>query len=237
MRKLKGSGNYLRNQTWKNLAKAILCLTLFGIIFLSAIVQILFYSRVGLFEESLLGVSLVPLATFYYFLHRYHIYRGGWEGERLVAKLLNETLNDDYYLINGVRIRGEGDIDHIILGPTGIFVIETKNWSGKIICNGDNWQRDRKRGFASNPSKQLRRNVSQVKDIVDHLKALNSIDIPVGGVLVFTNKHADLHLNKPTVPVLRINELPKHIKLHGGKPSLADNISLLIGKELLKKAL
>ena len=30
-----------------------------------------------------------------------------------------------------------GNIDHIILGSNGIFVIESKNYDGKIICNGD----------------------------------------------------------------------------------------------------
>ena len=33
MRKMKGSGSYLKNQVRKNLAKAALCLVLFGLIF------------------------------------------------------------------------------------------------------------------------------------------------------------------------------------------------------------
>ena len=87
-------------------------------------------------------VSLVPLAAFYYFLRKYRIYSGGWEGEKQVMKLLSSKLSDDYFLINNLYLRGSGgDIDHVVLGPSGIFVLETKNWSGDITCNGDIWQR------------------------------------------------------------------------------------------------
>ena len=120
--------------TWKNIAKAVLCLVLFGVIFLPAIARLLLYLRIGVFEELLLVVSLLPLAAFYYFLHRYRVYKGGWEGEKQVAKLLSSTLSDDYYLMNGVHFGGGGDIDHVVLGPNGVFAVETKNWSGRITC-------------------------------------------------------------------------------------------------------
>lgn len=69
-------------------------------------------------------------------------------GEQKVAKTL-ETLSDDYFLINDFAVsfspaiynRQENDyiksiqIDHILVGPTGIFLIETKNWSEKSLKN------------------------------------------------------------------------------------------------------
>jgi hypothetical protein len=30
-----------------------------------------------------------------------------------------------------------GNIDHFLIGPNGLFVIETKNYSGNVKCNGD----------------------------------------------------------------------------------------------------
>lgn len=67
-------------------------------------------------------------------------------GEQKVVKTL-ETLSDEYYLINDFDVsfskaiynRQENDyiksvqIDHILVGPPGIFLIETKNWSEKSI--------------------------------------------------------------------------------------------------------
>lgn len=67
-------------------------------------------------------------------------------GEQKVVKTL-ETLSDDFYLINDFAIsfspaiynRPENDyiksiqIDHILVAPSGIFLIETKNWNEKSL--------------------------------------------------------------------------------------------------------
>jgi hypothetical protein len=69
-------------------------------------------------------------------------------GEQKVVKTL-ECLSDDYYLINDFAVtfskaiyyKQENDyiksvqIDHILVAPSGIFLIETKNWSEKSIKN------------------------------------------------------------------------------------------------------
>ena len=69
-------------------------------------------------------------------------------GEQKVVKVL-ETLSDEYFLINDFSVsfspaiynKRENDyiksvqIDHILVGPSGIFIIETKNWSGKSLEN------------------------------------------------------------------------------------------------------
>lgn len=69
-------------------------------------------------------------------------------GEQKVVKVL-ETLSDDYFLINDFSVtfspaiynKRENDyiksvqIDHILIGPSGIFIIETKNWSEKSLEN------------------------------------------------------------------------------------------------------
>ncbi len=61
-------------------------------------------------------------------------------GELKVSNLLEKSLNDDFYVLNNVRVvikpgvpyngiyRESAQVDHIVAGPTGIFVIETKNW-------------------------------------------------------------------------------------------------------------
>jgi hypothetical protein len=69
-------------------------------------------------------------------------------GEQKVVKTL-ENLPDEYFLINDFAVsfspaiynRQENDyiksvqIDHILVGPSGIFLIETKNWSEKSLAN------------------------------------------------------------------------------------------------------
>lgn len=69
-------------------------------------------------------------------------------GEQKVVKTL-ETLSDEYFLINDFAVyfspaiynRQENDyiksiqIDHLLVAPSGIFLIETKNWSEKSLEN------------------------------------------------------------------------------------------------------
>ena len=78
-------------------------------------------------------------------------------------KALNELskLSNDYYIINNLKMnfnppiynRKEDDricsiqVDHVVIGPTGIFIIETKNWSSKSIASLDLFS----------PIKQIRR--------------------------------------------------------------------------------
>lgn len=52
----------------------------------------------------------------------------GLEGENIVLEQLN-TLPENYFVFHDVKLPGGyGNIDHIVVGPTGLFVIETKNF-------------------------------------------------------------------------------------------------------------
>jgi hypothetical protein len=59
----------------------------------------------------------------------------GAKGEETVAREL-AFLSSDYRVFNCVEsgkealLPSNGDYDHIVVGPSGVFLIETKNWSG-----------------------------------------------------------------------------------------------------------
>jgi hypothetical protein len=90
--------------------------------------------------------SLSELETKKNIIDSLNNYIYGALGEQKVVKTL-ECLSDDYYLINdfavtfskAIYFRQENDyiksvqIDHILVAPSGIFLIETKNWSEKSI--------------------------------------------------------------------------------------------------------
>jgi hypothetical protein len=51
--------------------------------------------------------------------------RLGRSGELFVGFYLARELPDEYVVVNGLKLRhGAGDIDHLIVGPTGVFLIE-----------------------------------------------------------------------------------------------------------------
>jgi hypothetical protein len=74
-------------------------------------------------------------------------YYGGAGGEYDVGAVLSR-LPQEFHLFNGVGFYA-GDVDHVVVGPTGVFVVETKNHSGTIslkdgrLCrNGELLDRD-----------------------------------------------------------------------------------------------
>lgn len=62
-------------------------------------------------------------------------WRKGAVGECIVAHVL-AALSDEYSVINDVTTVS-GNLDHVVVGPTGVFAIETKNWRGTINADSD----------------------------------------------------------------------------------------------------
>jgi len=67
--------------------------------------------------------------------------RRGILGEQAVADAL-AGLPSSYWVLHGVST-GHGDVDHVVIGPTGVFALETKAWQGsfyrrrgQLYCNG-----------------------------------------------------------------------------------------------------
>lgn len=66
----------------------------------------------------------------------------GIAGENLVAAELGRVLDDSWTLIRGYRNR-RGEIDHLLLGPRGLFAIEVKNLNATVHIDGDRWRADK----------------------------------------------------------------------------------------------
>jgi len=59
----------------------------------------------------------------------------GAAGEKSVAHTLSK-LPDEFLVVNDVQTPN-GNLDHAVIGPTGVFVIETKNCRGVIGADGN----------------------------------------------------------------------------------------------------
>ncbi|HKI70017.1 MAG TPA: nuclease-related domain-containing protein, partial [Verrucomicrobiae bacterium] len=55
-------------------------------------------------------------------------------GEMVVTHCLAD-LPDDYVVINHLATL-HGTLDHVVIGPTGVYIIETRNWRGLITADG-----------------------------------------------------------------------------------------------------
>lgn len=212
MRLLKPSGNYLKKKATRNLAIGILCLFIFLVLFATSIDGILLYIEAGRYTTAR-GIALgLFIVGGYYFLLQYLNYRKGIIGEQKVTRMLLAALSDEYSILNDVRLKGisGGNIDHIVVGPTGIFVIETKNYKGKISYYGDNWEGVGKRS----PSRQARINAIKVRKILASSASLESKSFWIQGVVVLADQRAEIIERSPPeyVKVARIDGLADYIK-------------------------
>lgn len=65
-------------------------------------------------------------------------FRRGTEGEEKAMQVLGARLDDSFtYIANYVNSAAcSGDIDGIVVGPKGVFLLEIKNWRGRFRASG-----------------------------------------------------------------------------------------------------
>ena len=108
---------------------------------------------------------------------------------------------------------GKGNVDHLVIGPSGLFVIETKNYSGNVKCDRDDWFVNGQK--IRSLSRQAKRNAMAIRANLEKVFVEQQSRIPfVNALIVFTSRRGCLNLNQPTVPVLRSFELARFIRNH-----------------------
>jgi len=133
-------------------------------------------------------------------------------GEGAVRRYLTtEFPEDDFHLMNNLTLPyGDGttQIDHVLVSRYGVFVVETKHWSGWLFANANaaKWTQVKfkaKRQF-QNPIRQNHKHVLAVRALLDFVRAEH-----VHSVVVFTGD-AVFKTNKPP-GVFTCREMQGHI--------------------------
>ena len=126
--------------------------------------------------------------------HKAASYKSGIQGEATTAGIVR-GLPDEYFGIQNMQIRYDGqssELDMVVVGPTGVFIIETKNLNGTIVGNYDttHWTQ-RKVGQQGTPySKNFYSPVKQVGTHVyrlAHLLRDSGIRVTVESLVYFSN--------------------------------------------------
>jgi hypothetical protein len=58
----------------------------------------------------------------------------GADGEEIVGEILESLVADGWQVIHDVSF-GRGNIDHIVVGPGGLFTVETKSRRGRVLLD------------------------------------------------------------------------------------------------------
>ncbi|TQJ68965.1 nuclease-like protein [Arthrobacter sp. SLBN-100] len=67
----------------------------------------------------------------------------GGVGERVVAEKLSELVPRGWYVLHDVHWPGrpKANLDHVLVGPGGVVVVDAKNWTGEVkVSSGVLWQ-------------------------------------------------------------------------------------------------
>jgi len=112
----------------------------------------------------------------------------GFVGEQDIDVEL-KSLGTDFICINGGLDTGRGNIDKIVLGPTGVWTLEVKSHSGHFTFNGDVLLRNNleKTSF-------LKQAYTEAKTLEDLIRLKQNIEIKVQPVVVLSNKFAKVRL-------------------------------------------
>jgi len=62
----------------------------------------------------------------------------GAHGERRTARLLDRLTGDGFVVFHDLAVPGSpANVDHLVIGPTGLFVIDSKQWTGSVQQGAD----------------------------------------------------------------------------------------------------
>jgi len=194
--------------------------------------------NLGDYEVAFALAMVFPIIGFWNYWRRYRSSRMGSTGEKMVAQALEFGLNDEYYLINDILYNNDRgnkeNIDHVVLGPNGIFAIETKHYSGKVTCNRSYWQVPFP--FGRSPSTQAKGNAYWVNKAIKVSKVFEPLKTWVEPIVVFSNPDVELEVIDPEVEVVKLDRLVNSIMSYNNGYSFSPEQLKLIGDGILKQA-
>ncbi|MFG2750034.1 nuclease-related domain-containing protein [Streptomyces xanthophaeus] len=112
----------------------------------------------------------------------------GLEGERKVGRELGRLSPLGWRVLHGIPKSNGGDIDHLLIGPGGVFSVNTKNHQGASVWVGDSMAKVN--GGPPHPyAAASKTEADYVRKVLEHYCGF---DLPVEPVLVFVGV-ASLH--------------------------------------------
>jgi Nuclease-related domain len=98
-------------------------------------------TQVGLPRARLLGLAVAVLVGWrlrFRPSEQVTAWRRGAAGERRTARLLDRLVRDGYVVFHDLALPGSpANVDHLVIGPSGVFVIDSKQWTGSVHQGSD----------------------------------------------------------------------------------------------------
>ncbi len=138
--------------------------------------------------------------------------RKGQEGEEAVLEALRQNLDGNWTLFRNLTLPGKNkaDMDAVLVGPPGVWVLEIKNFTGEYRNFGEHWEiqvGNRPKPLKKSPSRQAQNNAVRLSGF---LKA-DGVQQYVDKAVVWANRESPLTVEHPAVPVWTLETLPEEL--------------------------
>ena len=144
-----------------------------------------------------------------------HNIEGGRRGEKKMADILAERLADDHLILNDLELRvahERSQIDHLVIAPSGIYVIESKFWAGTLTGDARDAQWTQRKTNGS--TRSVKSPVLQCERQRRMFITLLATQVPedrIHALAVFTHPSAEIHIANGKDRVFLINEAIRFI--------------------------
>lgn len=130
----------------------------------------------------------------------------GAEGEREVGAILARRLGQDWTVLHAVPVgTGDSDIDHVVIGPPGVFTINTKNHAGKSV-----WVAGRTLMVSGHKQNHIRNSIHEAARAGKLLSAATEFPVTVTGVIALVGvKSLTIKVAADGATVLTAAQLPR----------------------------
>ena len=139
-------------------------------------------------------------------------HRLGQKGEDDVIERIRPLLDGNWYLFRNLVIPGQNksDIDAVLIGPPGLWVLEIKTFNGKYRVIGDQWQYLKGNTWKSAKSNPSRQAVYNAVRLSNYLKANNNKEW-VTPVVVWASHESTLTIQNSTTNIWMLEQLSDEI--------------------------
>ena len=126
--------------------------------------------------------------TFYKHIRASRKEEKGADGESDFVKHLKD-LPDTYTVVCDLDFADSyGNIDHLVIGPTGVFAIDVKDWKGSVASDGKG---ELMLNGRPTDKPQVRYFTRRTMELKDRIKALTKLDPYVQSVFAFLHTHVE----------------------------------------------
>lgn len=192
----------------------------------------------------LAGVAVFALMGLPRAWRRYHLYRRRARGSEAIARILRQ-LPGSFVVINDLTLaidsRRQITIDHLVIGPRGVMIIEANHQQGHFVQDHGHWFQVEGQRYERIPSLTARV-TSKAEAVAIHLKALRLEEyfqaplslLNVIPLVVMTDERVTMRTSTSETPVITLGELRQFVLGQADGQGLAPRECVQIGQAILR---